>query len=148
MAAVVSFVIAAPIVRLSNSKQTLSDSTNQMKEMKAQAKGVSVEQVSTVADKVVSASSVKHIVFACDAGMGSSAMGASVLKKKLQDAGRADIEVQHASVSDIPENAQIVVTHSELADRAKKNAPQAKLITITNFMAAPEYDALVNELKA
>ncbi len=148
VAAVVSFVIAAPIVRLSNSKQSLSDSTNQMKEMKAQAKGVSVEQVSTVADKVVSASSVKHIVFACDAGMGSSAMGASVLKKKLQDAGRADIEVQHASVSDIPENAQIVVTHSELADRARKNAPQAKLITITNFMAAPEYDALVNELKA
>ena len=71
-----------------------------------------------------------------------------VLKKKLSEAGRGDIEVKHASVSEIPADAQIVVTHNELKDRAKKNAPQAKLITITNFMAAPEYDELVNELKA
>ncbi len=149
IAAGVSFVIAAPIIKLSNSKQSLSDSTSQMKEMKAQAKGVSVEQVSTVADAVSrNASQIKSIVFACDAGMGSSAMGASVLKKKLADAGRTDIEVQHASVSEIPADAQIVVTHNELAERARRNAPQAKLITITNFMAAPEYDALVNELKA
>ncbi len=149
IAAAVSFVIAAPIVKLSNSKQSLSDSTNQMKAMKAESKGVSVDKVSTVADAITSdASNVKHIVFACDAGMGSSAMGASVLKKKLQDAGRDDVEVKHASVSEIPANAQIVVTHSELADRARKNAPNARLITITNFMAAPEYDALVTELKA
>ncbi|WP_028235161.1 PTS mannitol transporter subunit IICB [Pseudobutyrivibrio sp. MD2005] len=149
IAAGVSFVIAAPIIKLSNSKATLSDSTNQMKEMKAQAKGVSVDKVSTVADAITTdIKSVKHIVFACDAGMGSSAMGASVLKKKLSDAGRGDIEVKHASVSEIPSDAQIVVTHNELAERARKSAPKAKLVTITNFMAAPEYDALVNELKA
>lgn len=149
IAAGVSFVIAAPIIKLSNSKATLTDSTNQMKEMKAQAKGVSVEKVSTVADTITAdIAGVKHIVFACDAGMGSSAMGASVLKKKLSDAGRGDIEVKHASVSEIPSDAQIVVTHNELADRARRNAPNARLITITNFMAAPEYDALVNELKA
>ena len=149
IAAGVSFVIAAPIIKLSNSKATLTDSTNQMKEMKAQAKGVSVEKVSTVADTITAdIAGVKHIVFACDAGMGSSAMGASVLKKKLSDAGRGDIEVKHASVSEIPSDAQIVVTHNELADRARRNAANARLITITNFMAAPEYDALVNELKA
>ena len=150
VATAVSFVIAAPIIKLSNSKATLSESTNQMKEMKAQSKGVSVDKVSTVADRNVSvdAKTVKHIVFACDAGMGSSAMGASVLKKKLTDAGRADIEVKHASVSEIPTDAQIVVTHNELADRARKSAPNAKLITISNFMAAPEYDQLVDELRA
>jgi PTS system mannitol-specific IIC component len=120
-----------------------------MKEMKAQSKGVSVDQVSTVADSIkADIRSINRSVFACDAGMGSSAMGASVLKKKLTDAGRADIEVKHASVSEIPSDAQIVVTHNELADRARRSAPQARLITITNFMAAPEYDALVNELKA
>ena len=124
IAAGVSFVIAAPIIRLSNSKATLTDSTNQMKEMKAQSKGVSVEEVSTVADSITAdLRNVKHIVFACDAGMGSSAMGASVLKKKLSEAGRGDIEVKHASVSEIPADAQIVVTHNELKDRAKKNAP-------------------------
>ena len=149
IAAGVSFVIAAPIIKLSNSKASLSDTTNQMKEMKAQAKGVSVDEVSTVADRITTdIKNVKHIVFACDAGMGSSAMGASVLKKKLQDAGRGDIEVKHASVSEIQSDAQIVVTHNELKESARKNAPQARLVTISNFMAAPEYDELVKELKA
>ncbi len=150
VAAGVSFVIAAPIIKLSNAKKSLADSTNEMKEMKAQSKGVSVDKVSTVADRVanIKLSEVKYIVFACDAGMGSSAMGASVLKKKLTDAGRGDIEVKHASVSEIPTNAEIVVTHKELAERARKSAPQARLITISNFMAAPEYDQLVNELRA
>ena len=150
VAAAVSFVIAAPIIKLSNSKQSLEDSTTQMKEMKAQSKGVAASEVKTVADTLVStaAADVKHIVFACDAGMGSSAMGATVLKKKLADVGRRDIEVTHASVSEIPEGTQIVVTHQDLAARAKKSAPNARLITISNFMSAPEYDQLAEELRA
>ena len=121
-----------------------------MKEMKAQSKGVAASEVKTVADTLVNtaAADVKHIVFACDAGMGSSAMGATVLRKKLTDAGRRDIEVTHASVSEIPEGTQIVVTHQDLAERARKSAPNARLITISNFMSAPEYDRLVEELKA
>ena len=78
--------------------------------------------------------------------MGSSAMGASVLKKKIQKAG-LDIEVTHASVSSIPPETQIVVTHQDLKERAMKSAPQARLVTITNFMTAPEYDELVESLK-
>jgi PTS system mannitol-specific IIC component len=150
VAAAVSFVIAAPIVRLSNSKQSLEDSTAQMKEMKAESKGVAASEVTTAADSLVktNVADVKHIVFACDAGMGSSAMGATVLKKRLAEVGRTDIEVKHASVSEIPADAQIVVTHQELAGRAKKSAPNARIITIRNFMSAPEYDALAKELKA
>ncbi len=150
VAAAVSFVIAAPIVRLSNPKQSLEDSTEQMKEMKAQSKGIAASEVKTVADDLVAvkAADVKHIVFACDAGMGSSAMGATVLKKKLSEVGRTDIEVKHASVSEIPADAQIVVTHQDLAGRARKSAPQARVITISNFMSAPEYDKLAQELRA
>ena len=150
VAAAVSFVIAAPIIKLSNAKQSLEESTNQMKEMKAESKGVAASEVQTVADTLVNtaAADVKHIVFACDAGMGSSAMGATVLRKKLADVGRRDIEVTHASVSEIPEGTQIVVTHQDLAARAKKSAPNARLITISNFMSAPEYDQLAEELRA
>ena len=89
---------------------------------------------------------IKNIVFACDAGMGSSAMGAAVLQKRLKKAGLTDIKVSHASVSEVPKDAQLVVCHQDLADRAKASAPQARLITITNFMAAPEYATLVEEL--
>lgn len=151
IAAVVSFVIAIPIIRLTGNKHegSLADASAKMKDMKAASKG---EAVSASADAIeqqtaaIPAEEIKHIVFACDAGMGSSAMGASVLKKKLQKAG-LDIEVTHASVSSIPPEAQIVVTHQDLKERAMKSAPQARLVTITNFMTAPEYDELVESLK-
>lgn len=151
IAAVVSFVIAIPIIRLTGNKHegSLEDASAKMKDMKAASKG---EAVSASADAIeqqtvaIPAEEIKHIVFACDAGMGSSAMGASVLKKKLQKAG-LDIEVTHASVSSIPPEAQIVVTHQDLKERAMKSAPQTRLVTITNFMTAPEYDELVESLK-
>lgn len=151
IAAAVSFVIAIPIIRLTGNKheESLEDASAKMKDMKAASKGeavsVSVEEVEQQT-AAIPAEEIKHIVFACDAGMGSSAMGASVLKKKLQKAG-LDIEVTHASVSSIPPEAQIVVTHQDLKERAMKSAPQARLVTITNFMTAPEYDELVESLK-
>ncbi|MDR0637995.1 MAG: PTS mannitol transporter subunit IIBC, partial [Spirochaetaceae bacterium] len=86
------------------------------------------------------------IIFACDAGMGSSAMGATKLRKKLKDAG-INIEVTHSPVSEVPANADIIVCHKELAQRAKDACPGAKLVTITDFLNAPEYEQLVNELK-
>ena len=151
IAAAVSFVIAIPIIRLAGNKneESLEDASAKMKDMKAASKGeavsVSVEETEQQT-AAIPAEEIKHIVFACDAGMGSSAMGASVLKKKLQKAG-LDIEVTHASVSSIPPEAQIVVTHQDLKERAMKSAPQARLVTITNFMTAPEYDELVESLK-
>lgn len=159
IAAAVSFVIAIPIIRLAGNKheESLENATAKMKDMKAEAKKTAVSdkktdqtealtdsQVAGLAD--INAAEIKHIVFACDAGMGSSAMGASVLKKKIKNAG-LDIEVTHASVSSIPPEAQIVVTHQDLKERAMKSAPQARLVTITNFMTAPEYDELVESLK-
>ena len=151
IAAAVSFVIAIPIIRLTGNKNegSLEDASAKMKDMKAASKGeavsVSVEETEQQT-AAIPAEEIKHIVFACDAGMGSSAMGASVLKKKIQKAG-LDIEVTHASVSSIPPEAQIVVTHQDLKERAMKSAPQARLVTITNFMTAPEYDELVESLK-
>ena len=151
IAAAVSFVIAIPIIRLAGNKHegSLEDASAKMKDMKAASKGeavsVSVEETEQQT-AAIPAEEIKHIVFACDAGMGSSAMGASVLKKKIQKAG-IDIEVTHASVSSIPPEAQIVVTHQDLKERAMKSAPQARLVTITNFMTAPEYDELVESLK-
>lgn len=151
IAAVVSFVIAIPIIRLTGNKHegSLEDASAKMKDMKAASKGEAVSASADVIEQqtaAIPAEEIKHIVFACDAGMGSSAMGASVLKKKIQKAG-LDIEVTHASVSSIPPEAQIVVTHQDLKERAMKSAPQARLVTITNFMTAPEYDELVESLK-
>ena len=140
LAAAVSFLVASPIVRMSNTKGDLEEATAQKKNLKNKP-----EEAVAAAD--VDMSAVKNIVFACDAGMGSSAMGASVLQKKIENAGFTDIKVTHASVSEVPADAQVVVCHKDLSERARKSAPNAKIITITNFMGAPEYDTLVESLK-
>lgn len=143
VAAVVSFLVALPLLRFSGKGGDLEESTEKVKQMKQESKGNQTQEKK----KLCQPDPLKKIVFACDAGMGSSAMGATILKKKLAAAGFGDIEVVHSPVSSIPKDAQIVVTHKELKERASRSNPEAELILITNFMAAPEYDELVETLK-
>lgn len=89
---------------------------------------------------------VRKIVFACDAGMGSSAMGASILRKKVEAAG-LKISVTNTAISDLPSDANIVFTHASLTDRARAKVPTAEHISIDNFLSSPAYDQLVNRLK-
>ena len=138
IAAGVSFLIAAPIIRMSGKNASLEDAQKQMKDMKAESKGLTGAPV----DLRV----IDRIVFACDAGMGSSAMGSAVMQRKLSAAGFNNIKVSHASVSEVPSGTQLVICHKDLAERAAASAPGARLVTITNFMNAPEYDALVEEI--
>jgi PTS system mannitol-specific IIC component len=89
---------------------------------------------------------VEKIAFACDAGMGSSAMGATSLRSKFKKAG-ISIEVVHCSIDEIPTDVQLVVTHKDLANRVRAHAAGVEIVTITNFVGAPEYDQLVSRLK-
>lgn len=139
VSAAVSFALAAPILKIFGKEENLEEASKKVSQMKQESKGISSDT------KETASKDVKKIVFACDAGMGSSAMGATVLRKKLNQAG-VNLEVIHAPVSDIPKDADIVVTHKELGDRAKTACPTADFVLITNFMNAPEYDQLVNRL--
>ena len=143
VAAAVSFVVAVFLLKTFGKEGNLEAAQKKVAANKAASKEQTVA-VSTGSD--VEMKSVKKIVFACDAGMGSSAMGATMLRNKFKDAGITGIEVVHHPVSEIPGDCQIVVTHHELAGRAEERAPQARIIPIQNFMGAPEYDALVEEL--
>lgn len=144
VAAAVSFAISVFLLKFFGKDASLAEAQAQVAASKAASKGQAPVESSTGAD--VDLRSVKKIVFACDAGMGSSAMGATMLRNKFKDAGITGIEVIHHPVSEIPGDCQIVVTHHELSGRAAQRAPQARIIPIHNFMGAPEYDALVNEL--
>ena len=140
-ATIVSFAVALPILKFAGKDADLEESQKKVSDMKAESKGTKVETA-----EVKSASEVHKIVFACDAGMGSSAMGATVLRKKLKEAGIEDIEVVHAPVSSIPADADMVVTHNELGERAAHSNPNAQLVLIQNFLGAPEYDEVVAQL--
>lgn len=135
----ISFVIASPIVKMAGSK-SLEEAQSEMAAMKAEAKELNV-----VPGTVENAGAVKKIVFACDAGMGSSAMGATKFRNRIKG-NRPDITVINTSVDNIPGDCDIAVVQATLADRAKKSAPQAQLITLGNFLADPALDALYVQL--
>jgi PTS system mannitol-specific IIC component len=139
IAAVVSFLIASPIIKMTGTK-SLDDAQEQMASMKAEAKG-------TVAasGELKAAGEVKKVVFACDAGMGSSAMGATKFRNRVK-AVRPDLTVINTSVDNIPADCDIAVVQTTLIDRAKKSAPQAQLVSIGNFLADPALDALYVQL--
>lgn len=89
---------------------------------------------------------IKKIVVSCDAGMGSSAMSAAALKKKVK-AADLPIEVINTAISKIPEDADLVITHVELTGTAKAAQPNKQHLSISNYLQAPEYDQLVEKLK-
>ncbi|MET0084326.1 MAG: PTS mannitol transporter subunit IICBA [Sedimenticola sp.] len=135
VAATVSFMIAAIIIRQdATESDDLAAAQEAMDSMKSESKGMSP----------VMASEIKRIIVACDAGMGSSAMGATVLRNKLAEAG-LDIEVTNAAINDL-EDADIVITQAELSERAKAKLPNARHLSIGNFMDSGFYDDLVTEL--
>ena len=90
---------------------------------------------------------IKNIVFACDAGMGSSAMGASVLRKKIQAAG-FEVKVVNQAISNLTDSYDIVVSHQDLIERAKLKTPSAVHVSVDNFMASPKYDDVVEMVRA
>src|SRR5699024_9405679 len=86
---------------------------------------------------------IEKIVFACDAGMGSSAMGATVLRKKVRAAGYDDIEVTTKAISSLSDEWDVVVTQMELTDRARQRTGSAVHVSVDQFMNSPRYDEVV-----
>ena len=136
IAAAVSFAIASVIIKATSTTASIDEAKAEVADRKAQAKG-------TV--NVSKSESVRKVIFACDAGMGSSAMGATKFRNRIK-AARPDIEVKNTSVDNIPSDCDIAVVQTTLQERAKKSAPQAQLVTIENFLNDPALDALYLQL--
>ncbi|WP_461206521.1 PTS mannitol transporter subunit IICB [Clostridium sp. DL1XJH146] len=136
VATVVSFIVAGFFIkRGKNNDEELEAAKSKMVDLKGKESSV-----------VKVAKKVNLIVVACDAGMGSSAMGASTLRNKVKKAG-LDIKVINTAIEQIPEEADIVITQESLSSRAKAAAPGAQHISIGNFMGTPVYDEIVESLK-
>lgn len=150
LAALVSFLVASLLLKTSKQPDTdLAAAESKMHEMKGK-KAMIPSQTATPVAEVTEQNTLptnpRSIIFACDAGMGSSAMGASVLRNKIKKAG-LDIEVKNTAISQLPDNADIVVTHQDLTPRAKEKLPTAYHVSVENFLNSSKYDELVEELK-
>ena len=137
IATVVSFGIASVIIRMSKGK-SLAEAQAEMADRKAEAKGISDKELKKTEN-------VKKVVFACDAGMGSSAMGATKFRNRIKTQ-RPDLTVINTSVDNIPADCDIAVVQITLVERARKSVPQAQIVTLQNFLADPALDLLYEQL--
>ncbi len=142
-AAAVSFLVAALLLKTDKAtdEPDLAAATASMESMKGKK--------SSVASALVRAGNgpIKTIVFACDAGMGSSAMGASVLRKKIQQAGFGDVKVTNSAISNLTDTYDLVVSHRNLTDRATQKTASAVHVSVDDFMSSPRYDEIVEQLR-
>ena len=144
----VSFVISAILLKTSKVKEEddIEAATRRVQDMKAQSKGVATPLAT--GDVSNDLSHVRKIIVACDAGMGSSAMGAGVLRKKVQDAGLSNISVTNSAINSLPGDVDLVITHRDLTERAMRQVPQAQHISLTNFLDSGLYTSLTERLVA
>ncbi|WP_186670794.1 PTS mannitol transporter subunit IICB [Sporosarcina sp. BP05] len=150
-ATLVSFIIASIILK--TGKQTDEDDllkatekTSALKGKESRAADFMQQSIAKEAVQEVSFADVKSIIFACDAGMGSSAMGASILRNKVKKAD-IDVAVSNMAISNLPSDAEVVITHKDLTERAKAKSPNAYHISVENFLNSPRYDELLEKLK-
>ena len=144
-AAVASFLVASVILKADRSESDSLESA-QAASQAAKAASKGQEVAPSQEDLMISTNAVQQIIFACDAGMGSSAMGASILREKVKKAG-LDIPVTNKAISNLTDTPNtLIVTQEELAERAAQKTPSAIHVSVDNFLATPKYDEIVTRL--
>ncbi|MGG5173122.1 PTS mannitol transporter subunit IICBA [Pseudarthrobacter sp. J1738] len=154
LATAVSFLVASVILRTSKDKgeDDLGAATSKMEAMKGKKSSVASTlnggATGAGVGTAVLAGPIKNIVFACDAGMGSSAMGASVLRNKIKAAGLTDVKVTNAAIANLTDTYDVVVTHQDLTERARPRTESAQHFSVDNFMGSPRYDEIVDLVRS
>ena len=144
-AAVASFLVASVILKADRSESdSLESAQTASQAAKAASKGQEVAP--SQEELMISTNAVQQIIFACDAGMGSSAMGASILREKVKKAG-LDIPVTNKAISNLTDTPNtLIVTQEELAERVAQKTPSAIHVSVDNFLVTPKYDEIVTRL--
>ncbi len=176
VAAVVTFLISGIILRASRKRDAEAEAdsfaaaidqtaANKGKEssalgaLRTRAAGTTGSGTTEAADRdvdgvlggaagAVTTKQLNNIVFACDAGMGSSAMGASVLRNKIKKAGIDGVTVTNQAIANLDGSADLVITQNQLTDRAKAQSPDSLHVSVDNFMNSPKYDEVVEMVRA
>ena len=152
-ATTVSFLIASVILKASKApaEDDLDQATHRMEALKGKKSSVSAALIGEGVGSsgvAVLATPIQNIVFACDAGMGSSAMGASVLRNKIKAAGFPEVKVTNSAIANLSDTYDVVITHQDLTERAKPATASAVHVSVDNFMNSPRYDEIVELVRA
>lgn len=147
IATAVSFLVTAVILKAdktADDEDSFEESVQKSKSMKSEGKELLNGDNAQAANTMNAG--VNKISFACDAGMGSSAMGATTFKKKLQKAGITDIEVKNYRIEEVPADSDMVVVHQDLEERTRNAHPKMRIVTLKNYLQDPAIDDLVKDV--
>ncbi|MBM7579695.1 PTS mannitol transporter subunit IICB [Jeotgalibacillus terrae] len=145
VAAAVTFAVTSVILKLDKNKDEEADFSSSL--AKSQSMKAEGKQLMNFSAESADTTNVSKISFACDAGAGSSALGATTFRKKLQKRGITDIEVKHYRIEDVPEHSDIIVVHKNLSDRARMAHDDKRIITIESYLNDPSLDELLDQLE-
>ncbi|AJM77179.1 PTS mannitol transporter subunit IICB [Rathayibacter toxicus] len=153
-ATTVSFVVASVIIRSSRAHDLAADyrgenvfgaavAANEANKGAESAVATLLDSSGAKMQQGVAAPLVRTIVVACDAGMGSSAMGASVLRHIMTKAGYDDVTVTNRAIAELEDDVDLVITQKELTERARERVPGAIHVSVDNFMNSAQYNEVV-----
>ena len=165
LAATVTFLLTAIILRASRKRdlaaaedtfgaaiaQTEANkgkSSAAMDALRASSGAAAATAAGDAAGAVATDREIQTIVFACDAGMGSSAMGASVLRNKFKKAGIEDLTITNKAIANLDGTEDLIITQQQLTDRARGRNAEAVHVSVDNFMNSPKYEEVVEMVRA
>lgn len=150
MAAAVTFIVAAALLKFGHGADDDEAATPVPSAAAAPAADAPVSDASLVGNgsvataPTIAGKDVTEVIVACDAGMGSSVMLASQLRTRLKPYG---VTVDHVAIADIPAGARLVLTHHDLAERARMTVPHAVVVEFQMFLGDPAFDRLEKAIK-
>lgn len=151
ISAIVTFLLASIFVRKSNNEENLEEAMQKSKSNKNLSLDNEKENKSQIKEmdfeEALKTIKIKKIVVACDAGMGSSAMGATMLKKIAKEKGIEDITIVNSAISNLDDTADIIITQKSLTDLAKEKMPNKIHLSINNFMDKKFYNDILDKIK-
>lgn len=151
MAAGVAFVVGAALLGFGKDADPVAgemtesiSKTHPLVEATATPQGLAAFGSDVPSHPAVNGRDIRTLIVACDAGMGSSAMVASQLKKKLSP---HKVEVVHCPIAEIPASAQVVMCQSGLAERARLVNPAAVIVRFEQFIGDPAFTRIENAIR-
>lgn len=156
ISAIITFLLSSIFVKKSHSEENLEEAIEKSKSNKSlnsnntenKEKNI-ISQINemTLEEALKNNIKINKIVVACDAGMGSSAMGSTILKKLATEKGIENITIVNSAISNLDDSADIIITQKSLTALAKEKMPNKIHLSINNFMDKNFYKEVLDKIK-
>lgn len=156
ISAIITFLLSSIFVKKSHSEENLEEAIEKSKSNKSlnsndtknEEKNI-ISQINemTLEEALKNNIKINKIVVVCDAGMGSSAMGATILKKLATEKGIENITIVNSAISNLDDSADIIITQKSLTALAKEKMPNKIHLSINNFMDKNFYKEVLDKIK-